>query len=57
VAAGPVDPDRGEGMTVVRLKDPAAVSELTRRAQDEDLSVVRELLLVRVRPWGVALAG
>jgi len=57
VAAGPVDPDRGEGMTVVRLKDPAGVSELTRRAQDEDLSVARELLLVRVRPWGVALAG
>jgi uncharacterized protein YndB with AHSA1/START domain/uncharacterized protein YciI len=57
VAAGPVDPDRGEGMAVVRLKDPAGVSELTRRAQDEDLSVARELLQVRVRPWGVALAG
>jgi uncharacterized protein YndB with AHSA1/START domain/uncharacterized protein YciI len=57
VAAGPVDPDRGEGMAVVRLKDPAGVAELTRRAQDEDLSVARELLQVRVRPWGVALAG
>jgi uncharacterized protein YndB with AHSA1/START domain/uncharacterized protein YciI len=57
VAAGPVDPDRGEGMAVVRLKDPAAVAELTRRAQDEDLSVARELLQVRVRPWGVTLAG
>jgi uncharacterized protein YndB with AHSA1/START domain/uncharacterized protein YciI len=57
VAAGPVDPERGEGMAVVRLKDPAGVAELTRRAQDEDLSVARELLTVRVRPWGVALAG
>ena len=57
VAAGPVDPDRGEGMTVVRLKDPAAIAELTRRAQDEDQSVARELLQVRVRPWRVALAG
>jgi uncharacterized protein YndB with AHSA1/START domain/uncharacterized protein YciI len=57
VAAGPVDPDRGEGMTVVRLKDPAAVADLARRAQEEDLSVVHEVLQVRVRPWSVALAG
>jgi uncharacterized protein YndB with AHSA1/START domain/uncharacterized protein YciI len=57
VAAGPVDPDRGEGMAVVRLKDPAGVAELARRAQDEDASVAREVLQVRVRPWRVALAG
>jgi uncharacterized protein YciI len=57
VAAGPVDPDRGEGMALVRLKGAAAAAELARRAQDEDLSVARELLQVRVRPWRVALAG
>jgi uncharacterized protein YndB with AHSA1/START domain len=57
VAAGPVDPDRGEGMAVVRLKGSDAVGELARRTQEEDLSVAREVLQVRLRPWGVALAG
>ena len=57
VGAGPVEPDRGEGMTVVRLKHGDGVADLVRRAQDDDLSVARELLQVRVRPWQVALAG
>jgi uncharacterized protein YciI/uncharacterized protein YndB with AHSA1/START domain len=58
VAAGPLldgDGD-GDGMTVVRVAESAAAN-LTRRAQEEDLSVVRGVLQVRVRPWSVAMTG
>jgi hypothetical protein len=56
VAAGPLD-GSGDGMTVVRLPHPGAAGELTRLAQDDDQSVARGLLQVRVRPWRVALTG
>jgi uncharacterized protein YndB with AHSA1/START domain/uncharacterized protein YciI len=56
VAAGPLD-GSGNGMTVVRVPDPADVAEVTRLAQEDDQSVVRGLLLVRVRPWRVVLTG
>ena len=37
---------------------PAAdTAEYVRRAQDEDQSVVRGVLLVRVRPWHVIFTG
>lgn len=55
VAAGSLD-ERGDGMTVLRV--PAAqTGEYLRLAQDDDVSVVRELLQVRVRPWRVAMTG
>jgi uncharacterized protein YciI len=57
VAAGSLDGPTAEGMTIVRLPSPARLAELTRRAQDEDQSVVRGLFQVRVRPWRVALVG
>jgi uncharacterized protein YndB with AHSA1/START domain/uncharacterized protein YciI len=58
IAAGPLDGGvNGEGMTVVRLADATGVAELVRCAQDDDLSVARGLLQVRVRPWQVALSG
>lgn len=56
VAAGPLD-GPGEGMTVVRLADASGVPEMVRRAQDDDLSVARGVLRVRIRPWHVALTG
>ncbi|OLB80262.1 MAG: hypothetical protein AUI14_07280 [Actinobacteria bacterium 13_2_20CM_2_71_6] len=52
VAAGPF-PASGEGMTVLRLDDPATVAEYVRLAHEDDQSVVRGVLLVRVRPWQV----
>jgi uncharacterized protein YciI/uncharacterized protein YndB with AHSA1/START domain len=56
VAAGPLLDGDGEGMSVVRIAESAA-ADLARRAQDEDLSVVRGVLQVRVRPWSVAMTG
>jgi len=55
VAAGPLD--SASGMTVVRLPTAAQLPELVRRAQDEDQSVARGLLDVRVVPWRVGLVG
>jgi uncharacterized protein YciI len=56
VAAGPLD-GSGNGMTVLRLPGAAEVAEYTRLAQEDDQSVARGLLLVRVRPWRVVLTG
>jgi uncharacterized protein YciI len=56
VAAGPF-PTSGEGMTVVRLADPADVAEYVRLAYADDLSVIRGVLQVRVRPWHVRFTG
>ena len=55
VAAGPF-PASGDGMTLVRVA-ATAVAEHVRQAQEEDLSVVRGVLQVRVRPWHVVLTG
>ena len=56
VAAGSLD-RRVNGMTVLRVPDPADVAEYVQLAQTDDLSVVRGLLQVRVQPWHVALEG
>jgi len=56
VAAGSLD-RRSSGMAVLRIPDPADVPGYTALAQDDDLSVARELLQVRVQPWHVAMAG
>lgn len=58
VAAGPVSPERGEGMTVVRvdaaLNGSVDVLEL---ATQDDRSVRDGLLVVDVRPWDVRFTG
>ena len=55
VAAGPF-PASGEGMTVVRV--PAGeVADLVKQANQDDTSVTRDVLEVRVRPWLVTLTG
>jgi uncharacterized protein YndB with AHSA1/START domain/uncharacterized protein YciI len=56
VAAGSLD-GRANGMTVIRVPDPAEAATYVRLAQEDDQAVVRGLLLVRVRPWQVALEG
>lgn len=52
VAAGPF-PASGEGMTVLRLPDAGQVAEYVRLAHEDDQSVARGVLVVRVRPWQV----
>jgi uncharacterized protein YciI len=54
VAAGSLD-RRVTGMAV--LPRPADVAEYVQLAQEDDLSVVRGLLQVRVQPWHIALEG
>jgi uncharacterized protein YciI len=54
VAAGPF-PASGEGMAVLRLAGPADAAGYVRLAHDDDQSVVRGVLQVRVRPWHVVL--
>jgi uncharacterized protein YndB with AHSA1/START domain/uncharacterized protein YciI len=56
VAAGSLD-GYAEGMTVLRVPDPAEAATYVRLAQEDDQSVVRGLLQVRARPWHVALTG
>jgi uncharacterized protein YndB with AHSA1/START domain/uncharacterized protein YciI len=56
VAAGPLD-GADNGMTVVRLTDSATVADWVRAAQSDDQAVARGVLMVRVRPWRVALSG
>jgi uncharacterized protein YndB with AHSA1/START domain/uncharacterized protein YciI len=56
VAAGPLD-GAGDGMTVIRLPDARTVADWVRAAQADDRAVARGVLMVRVRPWSVALTG
>jgi uncharacterized protein YndB with AHSA1/START domain/uncharacterized protein YciI len=56
VAAGPLAGEAGAGMTVIKVPADAA-SQYVQAAQYEDLSVVRDLLMVRVRPWEVRMTG
>ena len=56
VAAGSLD-RRVTGMAVLRVPDPAEAAEYVQLAQEDDLSVVRGLLQVRVQPWHIALEG
>jgi uncharacterized protein YciI len=52
VAAGPVVPERGEGMTIVKV-DPGSGVDIAELATRDDLSVAGGLLTVDVRPWDV----
>jgi uncharacterized protein YciI len=54
VAAGPLPDELGSGMTVVRAAPDLDVQRL---AAEDDLSVARGLLSVRVTPWLVQLTG
>ena len=56
VAAGSLD-HRVNGMAVLRVPHPAGAAEYVQLAQEDDLSVVRGLMQVRVQPWHVALEG
>ena len=57
VAAGPVFPERGEGMTVVRLGRADGDVDLEELARTDDASVSDGYLQVEVRPWSVRLTG
>ncbi|MDQ1720876.1 MAG: hypothetical protein QOI26_610 [Pseudonocardiales bacterium] len=54
VAAGPLPDELGSGLTVVRAAPDLDVQRL---AAEDDLSVARGLLSVRVTPWLVQLTG
>jgi uncharacterized protein YciI len=56
VAAGPVVPERGEGMTIVRV-EPDADVDVVELATRDDRAVVGGLLVVDVRPWDVRFAA
>jgi uncharacterized protein YndB with AHSA1/START domain/uncharacterized protein YciI len=55
VAAGPF-PATGEGMTIVRVPAGEA-GDLLAQANQDDTSVTRQVLEVRVRPWLVTTTG
>lgn len=56
VAAGPVVPEDGEGMTVVRV--PAGQGEeLAALAREDDSAVAGGLLTVTIQPWDVRFTG
>jgi uncharacterized protein YndB with AHSA1/START domain/uncharacterized protein YciI len=57
VAAGPVAPDRGEGMTVIRVLPEHGDLDVEALATTEDQSVATGHLQVEVRPWSVRLTG
>jgi uncharacterized protein YciI/uncharacterized protein YndB with AHSA1/START domain len=57
IGAGPLPDAPGNGMAVLRITDPADVAEYVRLTQDDDQSVVSEVLSVRVRPWRVRVTG
>jgi uncharacterized protein YciI/uncharacterized protein YndB with AHSA1/START domain len=56
VAAGPVSPQDGVGMTVVRLPTEQG-PELVALAREDDRSVAGGLLTVDVEPWDVRFTG
>jgi uncharacterized protein YndB with AHSA1/START domain len=47
----------GDGMTVLRLPDPADAAWIVAAATEQDTSVVNGVLEVWVRPWVVAMRG
>jgi uncharacterized protein YciI len=57
VAAGPLPDEAGAGMTVIRTSGHPDAAEVRRLATEDDLSVARGVLSVRVRAWRVLLAG
>jgi uncharacterized protein YndB with AHSA1/START domain/uncharacterized protein YciI len=56
VAGGPFPPT-GEGMTILRLGDPAEVPEVIRAAVEDDSSVTAGVLEVNIRPWTPMIIG
>jgi uncharacterized protein YciI len=57
VAAGLLPDEAGAGMTVVRTSGTPDADEVLRLATEDDLSVARGVLSVRVRPWQVLMTG
>ena len=57
VAAGPVVPERGEGMTVVRVLSDHGDVDVEQLARTDDRSVVEGVLEVEVRRWSVRFTG
>jgi uncharacterized protein YndB with AHSA1/START domain/uncharacterized protein YciI len=57
VAAGPVDPDNGEGMAIVRVLPEHGDVDIEHLANTDDLCVAGGFLQVAVRPWSVRLVG
>lgn len=57
VAAGPLVDRPGSGMAVVHTPDAATAVEVVNMAQDEDGSVVNELLVLLARPWKVIMSS
>jgi uncharacterized protein YciI len=58
IAAGPIVPERGEGMAIVRV--PAALAsdvDLVELATKDDLCVAGGYLEVEVKPWSVRVTG
>jgi uncharacterized protein YciI len=53
IAAGPIDDDSGDGITVLELDD---LDEAIRLATEDDAAVAAGLLTVTVRPWRVVMA-
>jgi uncharacterized protein YciI len=56
VAAGPVVPERGEGMTIVKIDPAHSGVDIEQLATEDDRSVATGLLTVEVRPWYVRLS-
>jgi uncharacterized protein YndB with AHSA1/START domain/uncharacterized protein YciI len=57
VAAGPIDPERGEGMAIVRALPEHGELDLDELARTDDACVAGGFLEVDVRPWSVRLVG
>jgi uncharacterized protein YciI len=57
VAAGPVFPERGEGMTVIKVEPGHTDIDIVELATLDDLAVVGGLLQVDVRPWDVRFSA
>jgi uncharacterized protein YciI len=53
VAAGPLPASNGGGMTLLEVE---SLEEAKRLATEDDLAVVRGVLVVRVSPWLVVMA-
>ena len=57
MAAGPVDPDNGEGMAIVRVLPEHGDVDIEGLANTDDQCVAGGFLEVEVRPWSVRLVG
>ena len=57
VAAGPVDPERGEGMAILRVLPEHGDVDVAELALTDDPCVAGGFLQAEVRPWSVRLVG